>query len=1123
MVVYARKAINISQLFILIFLLALSFNSSSNSLSSNIERNLWGTNTTSSCSSETMLVHNEYLGACSYTQDTSFTLSADSHITRIRIWYDTSVEAQSLSVSLSGPNSYSNSSSSLSTGNGQGNWQEAWWNLEQSLKAGTYTLTANSTSICANPSGDTTLILYGCDENEDSSADTNTIDINSGLVAYYPFNGNANDESGNGNHGSVSGATLIEDRFGVTQSAYSFDGNDDSIIISDGTSFNFDQYLTLSLWVNPDATQNQHAAIIDKSHSHDSNGGYIKSWTLQGDGQGANNYLFGYIHNDTSYDIPVSVVASTWNHVVIIKENDVLKYYLNGTFIASEQQANALIDSNNSNPLVIGNTNNWSRYFSGLIDDIYIYNRALSESEIQQLYQLNDSSTATTDNTDTTSDETNNNSNGNSIELTQLDNLDELIPYPILYDNTPLIYRYDEPLGMSSVSMVNAWGTINGDTIRIINTLLNGQPVYLDFVLNTADIKFMLQNYSNGNGDESFGTALPGMTLNSDLTDVTIYGPPLSMDIIPFKIGSDYWAASFIFNTSTLSFDLSWASPISDGFSDLINNNITESHRNYRFLFGSSPPSTIDEYIQEKIKVNQDIPSSEEWRSVAQKCGSAVVNTIMPGGSLAETVAKAMVDKGDKVWDDMRYHYQRGDKTAALQAFGQFAWVLTVENAESNSVMINGLKSLASSIGEDLPTAVGESSECKENYQHVMKKILESMAVKGLDTLSKLPLGSMFSCIADATYQAGKAIREWGTERIVKAFYQEWKKLEESEAGSGNNIFSGEMVTVSISLENPVGYYADRDFGGDRAIAEAHFKKLFKQWYDAEKSASELKTQLETIKSLYESLDSSTLTAIKKNLADKSNKADAFARFEELFSKTKAQLIPYVPYNTSDDRLNSIVDGILYKWGQDGANAKPQVWKDAVEEQLIEWQPDLFVETPKVCLIEDTNTDDTIFGANVFLVGGTFDLYSSECFGLTYPFGAQFSTDGFVDHTSNNSDTSGLFTTNGRSVKGEYVDNYTNKSCSGNVSGTSQDNLSVSLSCKFINSYTTNPNKALNGEWIIQISSAPLDYNGSSWSFKISNSDNINYISSANLNGNCSYGMYPNASQTLSITFWDLE
>ena len=54
-------------------------------------------------------------------------------------------------------------------------------------------------------------------------------DLSDGLVAYYPFNGNADDESGNGNNGKVNGATLTTDRNGNANSAYDFDGNDDFI------------------------------------------------------------------------------------------------------------------------------------------------------------------------------------------------------------------------------------------------------------------------------------------------------------------------------------------------------------------------------------------------------------------------------------------------------------------------------------------------------------------------------------------------------------------------------------------------------------------------------------------------------------------------------------------------------------------------------------------------------------------------------------------------------------------------------------------------------------------------------------------------------------------------------
>ena len=62
-------------------------------------------------------------------------------------------------------------------------------------------------------------------------------DLNEGLVAYYPFNGNANDESGNGHDGTALGATLVDDRFGDADSAYHFDGINDLVVVPDDPDF----------------------------------------------------------------------------------------------------------------------------------------------------------------------------------------------------------------------------------------------------------------------------------------------------------------------------------------------------------------------------------------------------------------------------------------------------------------------------------------------------------------------------------------------------------------------------------------------------------------------------------------------------------------------------------------------------------------------------------------------------------------------------------------------------------------------------------------------------------------------------------------------------------------------
>ena len=70
-----------------------------------------------------------------------------------------------------------------------------------------------------------------------------------GLVAYWPFNGNANDESGNGNNGINYGATATSDRNGITNSALSFNGSSNYISIPYSNTIGVQQEITISFWV----------------------------------------------------------------------------------------------------------------------------------------------------------------------------------------------------------------------------------------------------------------------------------------------------------------------------------------------------------------------------------------------------------------------------------------------------------------------------------------------------------------------------------------------------------------------------------------------------------------------------------------------------------------------------------------------------------------------------------------------------------------------------------------------------------------------------------------------------------------------------------------------------------
>jgi hypothetical protein len=89
--------------------------------------------------------------------------------------------------------------------------------------------------------------------------------ITNGLIACYPFDGDANDASSNGNHGTVYGATLTTDRFNQPSSAYSFNGNGDSVLVSSNSSLNLTT-LTISVWIKipSDATFTTDYDIVSK-------------------------------------------------------------------------------------------------------------------------------------------------------------------------------------------------------------------------------------------------------------------------------------------------------------------------------------------------------------------------------------------------------------------------------------------------------------------------------------------------------------------------------------------------------------------------------------------------------------------------------------------------------------------------------------------------------------------------------------------------------------------------------------------------------------------------------------------------------------------------------------------
>ena len=199
-----------------------------------------------------------------------------------------------------------------------------------------------------------------------------------GLVGWWPFNGNANDESGNGNHGTVNGATLTADRFGNAGKAYSFDGADDNIEFptSDSLGIGSFQGLTISIWFKTNLQG-------DIRFIHFFNDTYDLSIHNSGQGNEIHciNYHIGVGPNFLHY---IQATSNQWNNLTWTMNfgQNQSYVYLNGIKVNELFPSQFLLSS--SMKLKVGDNGVWP--LTGSIDDIAIYNRALTPQEITQLY-----------------------------------------------------------------------------------------------------------------------------------------------------------------------------------------------------------------------------------------------------------------------------------------------------------------------------------------------------------------------------------------------------------------------------------------------------------------------------------------------------------------------------------------------------------------------------------------------------------------------------------------------------------------------------------------------------------------------------------------------------------------
>ena len=223
-----------------------------------------------------------------------------------------------------------------------------------------------------------------------------------GLIAYYPFNGNANDESGNENHGTLQGNVpqLTTDRFGNENSAYLFGGyyNKGWIKVPNSSTLALDNAMSLSVWVNftdyggqdgwgnYTTDNNCHAVICKAGDQSYSNPGFNVCMSPSGDSL----QVWSYNCNPNFYNVGTyyhGYEPGQWLHCVVTVDDTLSRLYVNGVLCEESVGNSANFSSANGRDMTIGVMNNGSWYpFNGKIDDVAIYNRALTAQEVSVLY-----------------------------------------------------------------------------------------------------------------------------------------------------------------------------------------------------------------------------------------------------------------------------------------------------------------------------------------------------------------------------------------------------------------------------------------------------------------------------------------------------------------------------------------------------------------------------------------------------------------------------------------------------------------------------------------------------------------------------------------------------------------
>jgi hypothetical protein len=191
------------------------------------------------------------------------------------------------------------------------------------------------------------------------------------------------DVSGNGNTGTLTNMSRdLNPVAGKVGQGMSFDGTNDYVGIPYSSTHSFGtNNFTLSAWIKGSAFGSNNRILSNYRAEVDGRRGYIFSVN--------SGILTGYIGSGTpNLTSSTTLQAGTWYHVVMVREGDVARLYINGVTDGSPAAGMAAKNATSDGTLDISADTENSWFFNGSLDDVRIYNRALSATEVKQLYNL---------------------------------------------------------------------------------------------------------------------------------------------------------------------------------------------------------------------------------------------------------------------------------------------------------------------------------------------------------------------------------------------------------------------------------------------------------------------------------------------------------------------------------------------------------------------------------------------------------------------------------------------------------------------------------------------------------------------------------------------------------------